>query len=342
LVVGCVSLVALVIVCHATTVKRARGPALASLGTLLLAAVATTSVGGPLGLRLRSDHLPTWYRTTYRIHPASSEMEAGASAPFSVTIRNVGLVRWRATGAEPVSLSHFWQGPDERTDLILSGARVALPHDVDVGQEVTLHAVVRAPDRPGQYRLRWDLAQEHVTWFSALGVPTGNVSVRVKPATAVAPPSPPSGDTVSAPELRPSRWRLWGAAWQMWQTRPLLGVGPDNFRRLQGAHLGIANPDTRIHANSLYIETLSTLGIVGAAALTFLIVTLVATIWQSWPELGAPQQLLAVGPIIGIGAYLLHGLVDYFFIFTSTSLLFWLHVGLIASLVPPRFANARR
>lgn len=308
----------------------ARVPALVSAGALVAAASVATSAGSPLALRLQSDHLPTWYRTLYHVQPPVLEMEAGTTAPFSVTLRNVGLVRWRASGPEPVTLSHFWQGPDGSTDLIPSGRRANLPHDIEVGEEVTLRTEVRAPGRPGRYTLRWDLAQEHVTWFSALGVPTGDAMVEVTPARAGRPPVPRGGDVVAAPEERPTRRRLWGAAWRLWQTSPLLGIGPDNFRRRYGPQLGLARPDMRIHANSLYVESFVTLGVFGAGALAFLMFALAVTVARRWRVLGGPGRLLMTGPAVGLLAFFVHGLVDYFLIFAPTSLLFWMYAGIIA------------
>ena len=48
-----------------------------------------------------------------------------------------------------------------------------------------------------------------------------------------------------------------------WREHPLLGLGPDNFRRAYNRYLGLRRPDERLHANNLYFETLASLGLAG-------------------------------------------------------------------------------
>ena len=55
---------------------------------------------------------------------------------------------------------------------------------------------------------------------------------------------------------------LWRAAFVAWRAHPLLGIGPDNFRHRSREFLGRAS-DERMHANSLYFETLADLGCAG-------------------------------------------------------------------------------
>jgi O-antigen ligase len=134
------------------------------------------------------------------------------------------------------------------------------------------------------------------------------------------------------------RSTLWRAAFAGWRAHPLLGLGPDNFRHLYGRYLGRYAADDRLHANSLYFETLANLGIAGVLALIFLLVALARA---ARPALAAPPtRLLALGMGVGLCAYVAHGTLDYFFEFTPTYALFWLLAGTLVALGRP--ATGRR
>src|SRR5207245_1243891 len=71
---------------------------------------------------------------------------------------------------------------------------------------------------------------------------------------------------------------LWRAALRMFAQRPLLGFGPDNFRHLYGAYLGLQVWDERVHANNLYLELLADVGVLGAAAFALVVTPAIASL----------------------------------------------------------------
>jgi O-antigen ligase len=134
---------------------------------------------------------------------------------------------------------------------------------------------------------------------------------------------------------RVGRLALWEVAARMAGERPLLGVGPDNFRLVYGKYLGMSRWDPAIHTNNLYLEWLSTTGILG----------LLAFCWLSWrlAKLVASSLALPGGdPRRGAGsfwiwklalaaslvAWYVHGFFDYFFAFTPAYVAFWLIAAL--------------
>ena len=121
----------------------------------------------------------------------------------------------------------------------------------------------------------------------------------------------------------------------MWRSHPVFGVGPDNFRRLRGRYTGQSEFDDRIHANSLYLETLATSGLLGIIALLSALFSLFFRFSRVWRELQSDRdKLLLFGIILCFVAFLLHGFVDYFLSFTPTYALFWIVAGLGAGLTP--------
>jgi O-antigen ligase len=211
-----------------------------------------------------------------------------------------------------------------------------LPAPVPPGGSIELTAVGRGPLLPGKYLLRWDLIEEEVSWFSECGneMPAKSVVVQDQPggdalletnaadARPFAPRAPP-------PAPRPNLWR---AAVVLWRTRPLIGIGPDNFRRRYEDVIGPATngqpyTDTRIHANSFYFETLADLGLAGVAALAWMAIALV----RALREASASGSLACLGCGLAAGAFFVHGVVDYFLEFTPLFGLFWLLLGLTAA-----------
>jgi O-antigen ligase len=135
---------------------------------------------------------------------------------------------------------------------------------------------------------------------------------------------------------------LWRAALMAWREHPLLGLGPDNFRRAYNRYLGLSRPDERLHANNLYLETLAGLGLAGIGALVLLVVGFAGAARTAIRHHGAASVagLIAIGAAIGLAAYLVHGFFDYFLEFTPTYGLLWLLAGIVAGLAARDTAKA--
>ena len=172
-----------------------------------------------------------------------------------------------------------------------------------------------------------------MAWFSDLGNATGDQRVDVAKAER-SEPFPPSRLIVHAtrPPTVPPRPALWRAAIALWRSRPVLGVGPDNFRRRYEAILspapdGKPYTDTRIHANNLYFETLADLGVAGMLALAWMAMALGRLLVAH----RAAGGLLGLATGVAAGAFFVHGALDYFLEFTPLFGLFWILLGLAAA-----------
>jgi O-antigen ligase len=204
---------------------------------------------------------------------------------------------------------------------------------VPPGGAVDVSGLVRGPSVPGTYRLAWDLVQENVSWFSERGNARAERTIVVRAAADTAPTASTidrPGPTLNPPA--PSRPELWHAAVVLFRERPLLGVGPDNFRRryeavLEAGKSGQRYTDTRLHANSLYFETLADLGLAGVAALVWIGLALVRSGRRHWRS----GSLAGLGSAVAAGTFFVHGALDYFFEFTPLLGLFWLLLGLAAA-----------
>lgn len=326
-------LTAFVVLSAMLTVARAKIPDLRAPAAMALLAILTLAAVSRLpALRLRSDELASWYRAEYRTvaHPAT--VKAGESFPATVAIRNAGLVAWRATDDHPITLAYCWYDPATESARCWDGPRTPLPGDVEPLRELTVATKVVAPPVAGRYVLQWDLVHEGIAWFGAYGTRTGETRIEVEPAAGAAP-VPARRWVTPLPEIpSPDRIQLWRAALQLWSQRPLLGIGPDNFRHRYGDELGLTRHDDRIHANSWYLETLSTLGIAGVLASLALIAALLEPAKRLWRTATTPQGVLGFGLVLSLGAFFVHGLVDYFLPFTPTCGLFWLLAGATAGL----------
>ncbi len=300
----------------------------------VLSAVALRSgADSLLGQRLRFWHDDRWFGAQYGVPGGRRTVDGGEVFAVPVSLRNTGSIAWRAGGSLPTHLSYHWaiEPPDGGPPRLVEyeGRRTDLPGDVPPGGVVGVTGIVRAPEAAGAYRLSWDLVEENVTWFGERGVAMGEQSVDVQGARTSPPPeiAPPRPAPVPVP-----RSSLWRVAVVLWREHPLLGVGPDNFRRRYGALLapsttGAPYTDTRIHANSLYFETLADLGLAGLAALAAIAIALLRSLRRHW-EAGCVAGL---GAAVAALTFFVHGLLDYFFEFTPPAVLFWLTLGLTAA-----------
>jgi O-antigen ligase len=276
-------------------------------------------------LRLTSETAQDWYRADYAT-PRAVTAQPGQAATVAVRLANTGPRSWSATGEHPFALSYHLDQLDG-TSLSYDGLRTPLPADLPPGGVVDLQARLIAPPTPGTYLVEWDGVQESVTWFSWTGTPAGRTYLTVEgpPAagdTLLSSFTAPPSSLVAPPPGRLMQWRM---AVRMAGNRPLLGVGPDNFRWVYGDFAGLATWDTGGHANSLYFEWLADTGFIGLGLF----------LWLSWAVMRAAFVSLGVGAsawrvaVLGsLAAWFLHGFVDYFYEPLPTNVAFWLVAGL--------------
>lgn len=117
------------------------------------------------------------------------------------------------------------------------------------------------------------------------------------------------------------RGDLWDSAWRMWQDRPWFGVGPGHFdhrfRQYRPDAVQI-RPD-RVHND--YLNTLTDLGVVGAALLVATMIATVAAVVRMWPhvcrakkDFGNPltnKFAFVLGASAGLLALAIHSAVDF-------------------------------
>lgn len=316
-------------------------PALAAMISLLGITAFLTMQPGSFLTRLTTENDLNWYGASYRV-PSTLTLANREAMTVTVEARNTGQATWTTEGAHPYALGYRWLSDDGESALDTPHSEILLPRDVAPGESVQLSVPVRATLPPGRYRLGWSMLQQDILWFRHRDQPEAETAVTVsRGPTASDLPAPaaagPRDEKPPIPVTIPRR-QLWPVALQMLAERPLLGVGPDNFRLLYGRYLGLDTWDAGLHANNLYLEMLADLGLIGAAAFAWLLaatgVVLIRILRRAPP---GSVALWAAALSAALLAFLVHGLVDYFLEFTSLYALFWLVIGLVAAL--PRLAG---
>src|SRR5690606_15957731 len=169
--------------------------------------------------------------------PAEIVLQAGEERLVTVTVTNEGAFTWQSEGSPEIKLAARWVQPESGRELS-ARPRWPLERPVKPGDSLTMQIPLRAPDAAGRYVLLWDVVQEHVVWFSAK---TGRQATSAVTVTGSVTDSPAGGSRAAMGTFEeswefaapiPGRLTLWRLAAQLWEARPLLGVGLDNFRLL--------------------------------------------------------------------------------------------------------------
>ena len=326
-----------------------RQPAWRGLVTPTLFGVAGLGLS-LLGLGLRDAAFATrvatendwgWYAASYDA-PAALDLAAdGPVLSATIVAHNSGAATWTPSGEHPFALAYRWLTADGTAELALPAVAIDLPADVPPGQAVALSIPVQVPPSlaPDDYRLAWGMQQRNVLWFHDRGDPDAETLVHV-----AAPAGPQPGSTPAPVALAPRsdaaiaeppvpRLQLWRAALLLWGAHPLLGIGPDNFRHVYGAVLGLDQWDVRVHANNLYLELLADLGLLGSLAWWLIVLPAISSVVGGLrAQPGGPAGVWLAGLGASLVAYGVHGALDAFLGFTSVATLFWLIVGLSSAL----------
>ncbi len=199
-----------------------------------------------------------------------------AETVVPVRLRNDGSITWRADRG--FALSYHWFTADGQV-VVWDGVRTRLPVPVAAGGSVAVDAVVRAPERPGWYRIQLDMVEEGVTWFSQRD-PT---------------PEPRRRAMVAAfPRVTPARWAVTAVAIAM---LALVAVRSGASRRLLAL---AAMPDLLWCAGSLAVKQAAVLDAAGQSLsvagwlLTWAGVALVLLVLLLVPRAARPWASLSV------------------------------------------------
>ena len=299
---------------------------LAALAVVLVMLVLMSRSPQMLVARMSSEGSQEWYGASYQV-PQRLTLRPDSFNDIPIRLKNEGRLTWQSSAVPSFALSYHWLTPGNEEVVIFDGLRTPFTQPVEPGDEVKMTARVRAPGYPGNYLLVWDVVQEHRTWLSLEGVYPGRSIASIE-GEAVGAPLLTRGRMPSS-VMRMPRSVLWQTAVQISRDRPLLGIGPDNFRHTYGRYLGLAAWDERVHANNSYLEVLVSMGVIGALALAWLMVRAIGsarTILLSADDATLPLSAAATAACLAIAA---HALVDSFLTFTPTYVVFAIAAGLL-------------
>lgn len=309
---------------------------LAALALLIALSAAFAAATSPFRLRWMDAGFASWYGARYEPEDSSLGLTPGEIRPVSVRVTNTGREGW--AGDSSFMLAYHWYEPEDRRN-VADDFGTPLRRPLAAGDSVKVTVRVRAPAQEGRYVLIWDMLHTHVGWFSGRGVAPARVPAVV--STRKDRPPPPA-DVSTAPgapeEWRPGRDELWRLALAMWRDHPLTGVGPDNFRWLQGPYARRSAWDYRTFANNAFLEVAATTGALG---LLSFIGTLLATLRGAFRRRatavpGSRERLVAAILLALATAFVVHGAIDYVLAFTGHYLL----LGLVVGAVSARAADA--
>jgi len=115
-----------------------------------------------------------------------ARLAPGERFTLEARVRNAGPVAWPGPekGAAVGRIrfgNHWWKTNGDI--LSMDDGRVDLPR-LAPGEEATVPLEIRAPFRPGTFRLELDVVQEGIAWFAWKGSPALSGLVRVRPSLA--------------------------------------------------------------------------------------------------------------------------------------------------------------
>jgi hypothetical protein len=308
--------------------------AIAAIALLAGVAVLCVSFAFQLGSGLPISRLVTegdrgLYGATYQA-PGMIQASPGVELHVPVALTNTGEGTWTTGDGTGYALSYHWLDQEGREDRTRAGGSTPLTMPVSPGSDTVVDVTLTTPADTGRHRIAWDLRQGGATWFSEKSVPTVVTSIVLNPGADLAVTgTAPTYELY--PEILPvpTRGELWEAAVRMVRDSPVLGIGPGQFRLWYGAFLGWPSWNGGIHANNLYLELAANTGLVGLACflvlLALALIPQVRALVESRPV--GRSALIGASLLAGMVAFLAHQVVDYFFGFTPTAVLFWVLLG---------------
>jgi putative inorganic carbon (HCO3(-)) transporter len=156
------------------------------------------------------------------------------------------------------------------------------------------------------------------------------------------------GPSATGPaQMLADRSQVWSAAVRITLDHPIVGVGVDNFQYFYPIYSG--RDDELNHAHNLFLNTAAERGILGLLTFVIIVVVVFRRLSVLMARAARPFQRALVAGLVGsFAAYFVHSMFDVSYYDYKILLLFWLLVGVTASLAtsaswsPVRAARGER
>jgi O-antigen ligase len=131
------------------------------------------------------------------------------------------------------------------------------------------------------------------------------------------------------------RMILWDLSLKMFQDSPLIGQGYHSFGDRMGDFSDILkqNPGFPKEAHSMYLDFLSTTGLLGFSAFIYFLLTCLKVFFITWKKLQSdnPNRPWILASFGGFAAFLIAGLFDRHFFMSQTLIPLLLFLGILSS-----------
>lgn len=279
------------------------------------------------------------YDAEYELLTFPMNMKLGQEYYADLRVVNRSDITWHKSGSDNFLAAYRWLGyPDGELYQVEDQTQSELPFDLAPGESADVQLLFKTPETQGQYVIVMEMFKGGITFLSKTDVTPVVVPVDFDSGggSVFAIPEPPeSFKYVDIKQQLLSRPVLWRAAIDMWKTRPLLGVGPGQFRSEYHDYVSGIEPDDRIEANNIFLEALANTGLVGLATMVFLLGSAMWFQFRLVRDMAdeTSVRLLALGLLAAMVAYVVHSMLDFFLWQNGVTFLFFALLGLTAWLV---------
>jgi O-antigen ligase/polysaccharide polymerase Wzy-like membrane protein len=310
-----------------------RGSAPRRSAALALAAVLVIAGASLASPAFRPRLVPEWrwrgLSAQYGLAGPPPRFDPGAATRVRLRVTNDGPA-WPADPTFALGVGWF----DPREGQARQWSTVALGGPVAPGRSAEVEAELRAPGRAGSYALVLNVTSASTGYLSLSGVAPGFVPVPVG-----APGGEPAVRPAPAATGRRGRWEMWRIALAMWRAHPILGVGPDNFRRLDWRYGGwIAQGNVPLGAHNAFLEAAATTGTLGLLALCAVFAATARAALRAGASSASGEPVRPAAVLGLIVALAVQGLVDSLLGFTGVYLLLAFVTGTAGALQVSRRA----
>ena len=306
------------------------------LAAVLLAVTLGVSVllSNKVASRLDITESEPLYGAEYTLLDFPSQIPLDSIGTARINIRNTGSIDWSSDENEGVLIGYRWvsyPGMElyDVPEYIISSPTAVVPP----GGDLVFQTDFATPRDNGRYVLVFELAKTHIGWFSSAGpapliMPLEFIDGKSRPfAISETADSFKAGDPAAETA---SRSMLWPAGLKTLRANLLLGVGPDQFRKRYAEYAPEIPREERLRTHNILLEPTATTGIVGLAAMLFLLARMVQVqfrLTRNRSQSGGARLVSLALFIISV-AYITHGMLDYFLWQTGVAFMFFIVLGL--------------